>query len=326
MSSHKVSVIVPVYNVEKYLERCILSIINQTYRNIEIILVDDGSKDKSGEICDNFADRDTRIKVIHKNNGGISDARNAGLGNATGEFICFIDSDDYIHKNLIKDNLEKLIEKDADMICFNRYVVNNNEVLKRVNIYNESMGTYDVIEGIWKKKLSTVVWDKMYKRHLWNNVIFIKGKVFEDLYAMPQILMQVCKIICNNDAYYYYERGNSTSIMHTMGVRRYYFEFVGACIKQNVAKDKKWMDLYRYTVKAGYEYALKAWQYNCFTNYLMKEEKEKLNNFLKRGLDKELLTVKYKILLFDYNSFKILNKLKGLFYYYKVKKNKWENN
>lgn len=323
MNSHIVSIIVPVYNVEKYLERCLLSIINQTYRNIEIILVDDGSKDNSGKICDNFAAKDIRIKVIHKISGGVSEARNTGLDNVTGEFICFVDSDDYVHEDLIKQNLEKLIEKNADMICFNRYVVNNNEILKRINIYNESMSTYDVIEGIWKKKLSTVVWDKMYKKNLWDDVRFIKGKVFEDLYAMPFILKQTNKIICNNNAYYYYERGNSTSIMHTMGVRRYYFELIGACIKLNVAKDKKWTDLYCYTIKAAYEYALKAWQYNYVINYLTEKERQDVNKFSWGGQGKNLLSNKYKILLFDYKWLKILNKLKAVFYYYKINKNGW---
>lgn len=320
MSSHKVSVIVPVYNVEKYLERCILSIINQTYKNIEIILVDDGSKDSSGEICDNFAEKDTRIKVIHRVNGGVSDARNAGLDNATGEFIYFIDSDDYIHKDLIKDNLEKLIEKDADIICFNRYIVNNNEVLKRVNIYNKSMGTYDVIEGIWKKKLSNSVCDKICRRKLWNNIRFLKGTEFEDLYATSNILACVQNIICNDNAYYFYNVENNSSIMHTMGVRRYYLEFIGAKMKLNIAKDKNWEDLYQYTIKAAYEYALKAWQYNYIINYLAEEEKQNINKFLWGGQDEKLLSNKYKILLFDYKWLKVLNKIKGLFYYYKIKK------
>ena len=106
----KVSIIVPVYNVEKYVERCIESIIKQSYKNLEIILIDDGSKDNSGKICDEYAEKDNRIKVIHKKNGGLSDARNTGLNIADGEYICFIDSDDYIHKDLVKDNLEKLIQ------------------------------------------------------------------------------------------------------------------------------------------------------------------------------------------------------------------------
>lgn len=147
----KVSIIVPVYNVEKYVERCIESIIKQSYKNLEIILIDDGSKDNSGKICDEYAQKDNRIKVIHKKNGGLSDARNTGLNIADGEYICFIDSDDYIHKDLVKDNLEKLIQQKADMICFNRFVINGEKIIEKPQLYNENMTTYDVISGIWKK-------------------------------------------------------------------------------------------------------------------------------------------------------------------------------
>ena len=106
MESSKISIIVPVYKVEQYLERCVRSLINQTYKNVEIILVDDGSPDQCPQMCDNYASDDLRIKVIHKKNGGLSDARNAGLRIATGEYVMYVDSDDYIEKNAC----EKLIK------------------------------------------------------------------------------------------------------------------------------------------------------------------------------------------------------------------------
>lgn len=118
-----VSVIVPVYKVEKYLHRCIDSIINQTYKNLEIILVDDGSPDNCGKICDEYAEKDNRIKVIHKSNGGLSSARNAGLDVANGDYVYFVDSDDYIDTKLVEDNLNLAIEHDADMVCFNYFEV-----------------------------------------------------------------------------------------------------------------------------------------------------------------------------------------------------------
>lgn len=111
-----ISIIVPVYNVEKYIERCIDSVINQTYKNLEIILVDDGSNDKSGIICDEYAKKDSRIKVIHKENSGVSNARNKGLDNATGQYIAFIDSDDWIEPDMYEYMMQKMIENNVDMV------------------------------------------------------------------------------------------------------------------------------------------------------------------------------------------------------------------
>lgn len=111
-----ISVIIPVFNVERYLKRCLDSVINQTYKKLEIILVNDGSTDKSGEICDSYASIDKRVKVIHKKNGGLSDARNVGLLEATGDFVSFIDSDDFIHKDMYKIMYSLMTEKKGDIV------------------------------------------------------------------------------------------------------------------------------------------------------------------------------------------------------------------
>ena len=120
----KVSIIVPVYNVEKYLDKCIESIVNQTYRNIEIILVDDGSPDKCPEICNEWAKKDDRIKVIHKENGGLSSARNAALEIAQGDYITFVDSDDWIENDMIQSMLTCAAKNDADIVCCGFYFDN----------------------------------------------------------------------------------------------------------------------------------------------------------------------------------------------------------
>ena len=118
MNKELISVIVPVFNVEKYLERCVETIVNQTYKNLEIILVNDGSTDNSGELCDELAKKDNRIKVVHKENGGLSDARNTGERESTGEYIIFIDSDDYIHHEMLNTLYTQIVEKNADVsIC-----------------------------------------------------------------------------------------------------------------------------------------------------------------------------------------------------------------
>ena len=114
----KLSVIIPIYNVEKYLDRCIKSICNQTYENLEIILVDDGSTDGSPEMCDQYVEKDKRIKVIHKQNGGLSDARNVGLEYATGQYIFFCDSDDYVERDLISECMESISKDSIDILIF----------------------------------------------------------------------------------------------------------------------------------------------------------------------------------------------------------------
>lgn len=121
MNNPKISVIVPVYNAEKYLHRCIDSILNQTFPDFELLLIDDGSKDQSGEICDEYAKKDSRVKVFHKENGGVSSARNVGIDNAVGEYICFCDSDDWVEKTWLLSFFERMCDNDMLITSFNIY-------------------------------------------------------------------------------------------------------------------------------------------------------------------------------------------------------------
>ena len=131
----KISVIVPIYNVEQYLRKCIDSIINQTYKNLEIILVDDGSWDNSPRICDEYAKRDNRIKVIHKKNGGLADARNTGLKMITGNYISFIDSDDYIEKTMYEKMIKVILKYNADIIECNLNYKYGNQLITMTEGY-----------------------------------------------------------------------------------------------------------------------------------------------------------------------------------------------
>lgn len=128
-----ISIIVPVYNVEKYLNKCIDSIINQTYKNIEIILVDDGSTDNSGKICDEYLLRDSRIKVIHKNNGGLSSARNEGINISSGEYIGFVDSDDWVEPNMYEEMYKKILYSNADIVDCGYWKEYENKSIKYIS-------------------------------------------------------------------------------------------------------------------------------------------------------------------------------------------------
>lgn len=176
-----ISIVVPVYNISGYIEKCISSLSGQTYKNIEIVLVDDGSTDNSGDICEVYAKKDGRVKVIHKKNGGLSDARNKGIGNATGEYISLVDGDDYVDKDYIEKQYKTLKKYDADM------VITSHKVIYPKKTIDESTGKEytDNSEGILKRILyddgvDLSAWGKLYKKSLFDNIEYPRGRLFED--------------------------------------------------------------------------------------------------------------------------------------------------
>lgn len=215
-----ISVIVPVYNVEAFLPVCIESIINQTYKNLEIVLVDDGSSDACPEICNNYEKKDKRIKVIHKENGGLSDARNVGLNEAKGSYITFVDSDDYLGKNFVEITVNRCLKNDAD-ICICDYIsveekqnayVHRKQTLEKVYSNRECLiNTYSpTIHG-----MEFVAWGKLYRIDLFkkNNIVFPKGKIHEDTFTTYKVIYNARKIVMVDYVGYYY-RQRSGSIMN----------------------------------------------------------------------------------------------------------------
>lgn len=213
-----ISVIVPVYNVEKYLERCVNSIINQTYDNIEVILVDDGSTDNCPRICDELSKSDDRIKVIHKSNGGLSDARNAGIRAANGNYYAFVDSDDYIESDMLDKMYREIRKHNADLvICgihrryddggeFDFFCPIKDEILNGTEVAGLLYG----LNG-WSY---ISVWNKLYKKELFNEIKFPVGKIHEDEFIIHKILNIASKIVTiSYPAYIYIDRKDS--IMNT---------------------------------------------------------------------------------------------------------------
>lgn len=166
----KISVIVPVYNVEQYLERCVDSIINQTYTNLEIILVNDGSTDNSGKLCDELAKKDERIRVIHKENGGLSDARNRGIEEAESDLVGFIDSDDYIDNDMYEILLKNLNNTDADLsMCALYDVYNNTPEAQVTNKETWKLSSEQAIKMVMEAKiLSVTAVNKLYRKSLFS--------------------------------------------------------------------------------------------------------------------------------------------------------------
>ena len=210
----KVSIIVPVYNVGKYLLDCIKSLIKQTYKNIEVILVDDGSVDKSSAICDEYAEIDSRIKVIHKQNGGLSSARNAGLTVASGDYVMFVDGDDYLALNTVEIIINLALKNDVDLIQFD-YLETNEEYNNNIN--NDTYN-YEIISDtkLMFQKLYAIggaaasACTKFYKKELFCDLSFREGIIHEDEYFTTRLLQKVKNAIyINNKLYFYVMRQNS---------------------------------------------------------------------------------------------------------------------
>ena len=220
MENEKISVVVPVYKVEAYLSKCINSIINQTYKNLEIILVDDGSPDRCGEICDDFSKKDERIKVIHQDNEGLSGARNSGYRISTGKYIMFIDSDDWLNLDMIEFLYEKIKEHDADVaICGFRIVDEDGNIVSSVHDDGSEIlvDSKEAVRLVVKdKKINSFTWDKLYRRNLWEDISFPRGRYTQDMFVMYKVLEKAgSTIIANVPKYNYLQR--STSIQGSRG-------------------------------------------------------------------------------------------------------------
>lgn len=219
-----VSIIVPVFNVEEYLARCIDSLISQTYKNIEIILIDDGSTDNSPSICDEYANLYSNIRVIHQINMGLSGARNSGLEVAKGEYVTFVDSDDWLSSDMIDINLKNMDDAAADIGITHYYGAFPDGKLKN-NVAIDSKMTFSSQEALklflFPGYLSVTAWGKVYKKSLWDEVKFEQGKLHEDQYTTYLLLDKAAKIIFDpSPKYYYYQRPGS--IGHSKFTRKTY--------------------------------------------------------------------------------------------------------
>lgn len=207
-----ISIIVPVYNVEKYLFQCVNSILDQTYCNIEVLLIDDGSTDSSAMICDQLSKLDSRVIVYHKDNGGLSDARNFGLNHANGAFYCFVDSDDWIHPEMIFDLHKLLISNNADIACSGLVLVFRNKELNMAElpgVFTKQEALQNLFDNI---NLHDHVCTKLFKAALWNNISFPINYVYEDIRTTYKVFLNTETIVVTDRNYYYYrQRGNAIS-------------------------------------------------------------------------------------------------------------------
>ena len=224
----KISVIIPIYKVEPYLDACIDSVVKQTYTNMEIILVDDGSPDNCPAMCDAWAKRDSRIRVIHEENKGQSDARNSGLDIATGKFIFFVDSDDTIEPDTIQRAWEAQEKTDADMVIVNEVCTDENDVPLQTPDFSTFQDTVLTQEELWQNFFAqddrcsyyAIACSKLYKREIFQDLRFASGKRYEDTFILPYTVGQCKKIACLGFQGYHH-RQHSNSIMSQGDPRNY---------------------------------------------------------------------------------------------------------
>lgn len=205
-----ISVIVPVYNVERYLPACLNSVLSQSYRDLEIILIDDGSTDHSGRICDEYADKDSRIRVIHQANGGAAAAKNTGLRAASGKYLSFVDSDDYLEPGAYEHMVSRLQMLDADIIqCGFRYVYTDsaNDII-RDPVCN-TFTAADFLPRFTTDWTSGLLWNKLYRRSVFQDVFFEEGHRIDDEYFTYQGIMNASKVVCDGRIVYNYRQRRS---------------------------------------------------------------------------------------------------------------------
>lgn len=296
MTNSLISIIVPVYNVEKYLPKCLNSIINQTYKNIEIILIDDGSTDKSSCICDEYRLKDDRIKVIHQSNRGVSFARRVGFIKSKGNMIIFIDSDDYISEMMIEVMYNTMISENADIvICKDVNVNNGKNNIRKWPDKNCILKREDALKYIACDKLKSFFCNKMFKKKIVNENDFILNVRFEDFLCMPQIFNRIEKSVAIIEPLYFYVR-HQESFTYSNKNPMKFFE---ACIERNNWYKKYCPKFYNLSIKRTIEVAI-----SCLNYEMSVYDKQEVEKFLfdNINLKKWLIEIKFKekIKLFKY--------------------------
>ena len=240
--SPRISVIVPVYNVAAWLPRCVDSILAQTCENLEILLVDDGSADDSGRICDAYAEKDPRIRVIHKENGGLSSARNAGLDLASGEYIGFVDSDDWIEPEMYAEMLSLLKKYNARMVCAGRYEVDGDTGEKTVGLCpeREEVVSGETLAGrifLWDQ-CDSAACDKLYCRELFDGIRYPEGKTSEDIPVTYRLALKAQRaVLCDRPFYNYFHRSGSISKGSGITEKTFHYSQHTAVILEDIRKN-----------------------------------------------------------------------------------------
>ena len=233
----KLSIIVPVYKVEQYIHKCVDSILNQTFTDFELILVDDGSPDNCGKICDEYSQNDKRVRVIHKENGGLSDARNAGIDVASGQVIGFVDSDDWIERCMYEEMLSYMKENNLDIVCADTNQVKYGKAKFKPRYSKNKIWVKDeAICEILNGTLDNAAWNKIYKRSVIGNVRYPKGRIYEDVATTYKFISNSEKVGYISKPYYNYLKRKGSIVASGFNSKSRYDCFLGYRERLNFAK------------------------------------------------------------------------------------------
>lgn len=315
----KISVIIPVFNVERYINRCIESVVGQTYKKLEIILVDDGSPDHCPAICDKWARKDKRIQVVHKENGGLSDARNMGLSVATGDYISFIDSDDWVEPDFIAVLYTKLINAGADIsACGVDYISELGKVIRKRKCKSLCLDKIEALQRLVKEDgIYQTVWNKLYRREIIGTIFFEVGRCNEDDFWTYQVIDRVEKMVVTDQVLYHYFQRDKSIMGIGFSVKR--FDGLEARVKR-MEYLQKYEELARLTREQMYGECL--YMFQTAVRCLGKEEQKIFSKYILELLPTlpspfscKTISVKYRCWFwffryFPYTTSKIRNKLK----------------
>lgn len=307
----KLSVIMPVYKAEEYIYKAVDSILNQTYANLEVILVDDGSPDNCGKICDEYAEKDSRVKVIHKKNGGQADARNFGIEAASGEFIRFVDSDDYIEPYMYQEMIDYMQQNSLDIVCGDTKQIKGKKIKfkprhKENLIWNKNEAICENLSG----SLDNAVTNKIYKRKVIGDIRFPKGRVYEDVATIYKFIYNADRVGYLAKGYYYYIKRKGSTISTSFNSKSRYDCFVGYIERLDFAEKHKLP-----CIEACRKQALETALATLTAFYANNESKDSdryknVNNFIEMQLNKNNhLRKKHEFLLWSFKNCKVLHKI-----------------
>lgn len=325
MINKKVSIIVPVYNVEKFLKECINSIIKQSYNNLEILIIDDGSTDSSGKICDEYLKKDFRIKVIHQENQGLSGARNTGLKYSTGDYITFIDSDDFIDKNMIKEMLNNLIETNSDIVVCGTIFCNEEgeylyeKVSKDKIIYKNEYQIKELVNGI---NIPVMSWGKLFKKEILNNFEFPLKKYHEDVFTTYKLLDKANKTNVLDKSYYYYRQVQGSIMNSSFNIK--HLDGIEAVLERNKFLENKYPQYKQYDYANLVYICCKVYEKMILANYKDKNIEKKIQKIIRKNICSFLLEGKSKMVtkLFSIICFLNMDLCRNLYLIKEVKNEK----
>lgn len=280
----RISVVVPVYNVEKYLNRCIDSVINQTYKDFELVLIDDGSVDNSGAICDQYSQKDNRIRVVHKENGGASLARNCGIDNAKGEFVMFVDSDDYIEPEMLETHIA-LMENDVDLTVTSLDIISNQETRKYC-MPNKIYTTIQYFEDMGKKSYPELCASSPCCKLFRKSILYKFGIVYkkdmslgEDTFFNTEYLNHCKKVVASDRILYHYTKENDNSLFSRF--------------QENTYKDVK--EAFEYRIKTLKQVGVSEETVDNFTIIYIEYMLENAIKSVKRGTKSQAMEYMYRV-------------------------------